>query len=282
MRRPAGGGQGPCRAQRRHEVRRPIGEPMRERMIYDMVMSVAGASRDMKDRQPDFHEIHREFRPRILRYLARMVGEAEAEDLTQEVFAKAAHALGAFRGESSLATWIYRIATNTALDAMKKGSFRQIARGANVPLEEIAAAGDGALACVDGGNPSLDERVIRGEMNACIRQVIETLPANYRTCIVLSDLEDLSDAEIAEVLGLSLQAAKVRLHRARARLRESLEASCVFYRDERNEMACDRKGVPYESTDMKGERLVESLNGTTRSAAPGTFTSDEKSKRPRR
>ena len=68
----------------------------------------------------------------------------------------------------------------------------------------------------------LDERVIRGEMNACIREVIETLPADYRTCIVLSDLEDLSDAEIAAVLGLSLQAAKIRLHRARARLRERL------------------------------------------------------------
>ena len=223
-------------------------------MIYDMVMSVTGACRDMKDRQPDFHEIHREFRPQILRYLARMVGEAEAEDLTQEVFAKVAHALEAFRGESSLSTWIYRIATNTALDAMKKPLLRQMAGGRNVPLEEIAGAGDGELACADGGNPLLDERVIRGEMNACIREVIETLPATYRTCIVLSDLEDLSDAEIAEVLGLSLQVVKIRLHRARGRLREKLEASCVFYRDERNEMACDRKSLPCQSTDTKGER----------------------------
>lgn len=207
----------------------------------------------MKDGQPDFHEIHREFRPRVLRYLARMVGEVEAEDLTQEVFAKVAHALRAFRGESSLSTWIYRIATNTALDAMKKPLFRQIAGGGKVPLEEIAGTGEGDLACADGGNPPPDERVIRGEMNACIREVIETLPANYRTCIILSELEDLSDAEIAEVLGLSLQAAKIRLHRARARLRERLDASCVFYRDERNEMACDRRGAPWESTDMKGE-----------------------------
>jgi RNA polymerase sigma-70 factor (ECF subfamily) len=223
-------------------------------MMYDVIPSMTGACRDMKDVQLDFHEIHREFRPRILRYLARMVGEAEAEDLTQEVFAKVARALGAFRGESSLSTWIYRIATNTALDAMKKPLFRQMVTEGKVPLEEIAGAGKGDLACADGGNPSPDERVIRGEMNACIREVIETLPANYRTCIVLSDLEDLSDAEIAEVLGLSLQAAKIRLHRARARLRERLEASCVFYRDERNEVACDRKSVPCERTDTKGER----------------------------
>ena len=95
----------------------------------------------MKDRQPDFHEIHREFRPRVLCYLARMVGEAEAEDLTQEVFAKVAHALTGFRGESSLSTWIYWIATNTALDTMKKPLFRQTVGGRKLPLEEIAGAG---------------------------------------------------------------------------------------------------------------------------------------------
>jgi RNA polymerase sigma-70 factor (ECF subfamily) len=208
----------------------------------------------MKDGQPDFPEIHREFHPRILRYLARMVGEAEAEDLAQEVFAKVAHALGGFRGESSLSTWIYRIATNTALDAMKKPLFRQMLGVGKVPFEEMGGAGESDLACLGGGNPPLDERVIREEMNACIREVIETLPANYKTCIILGDLEDLSDAEVAEVLGLSLQAAKIRLHRARAKLRERLEASCVFYRDERNEMACDRKGVPWERNDRKGER----------------------------
>jgi len=208
----------------------------------------------MKDRHLDFQEIHREFRPRVLRYLARMVGETEAEDLTQEVFAKVAHALRAFRGESSLSTWIYRIATNTALDAMRKPLFRRVVGGRELPFEEIAGAGEGDLACTSEGNPPLDERVIRGEMNACIREVIDTLPANYRTCIILSDLEELSDAEIAEILGLSLQAAKIRLHRARARLRERLAASCVFYRDERNEVACDRKSAPRELTDTKDER----------------------------
>ena len=124
-------------------------------MSYDMVTSMTGACRPMKDRQPDFHEIHREFRPRVLRYLARMVGEAEAEDLTQEVFAKVAHALRGFRGESSLSTWIYRIATNTALDTMKKTLFRQTVGGRKLPLEEIVGAGEGDLACADGGNPSL-------------------------------------------------------------------------------------------------------------------------------
>jgi RNA polymerase sigma-70 factor (ECF subfamily) len=83
--------------------------------------------------------------------------------------------------------------------------------------------------------------VIRDEMNGCIREIIGRLPEAYRSVIVLSELEGFRDGEIAEILGLSLQAAKVRLHRARTKLRRDLETACVFYRDERNELSCDRK-----------------------------------------
>ena len=88
---------------------------------------------------------------------------------------------------------------------------------------------------------STEEGVIRREMNGCIREIIETLPGAYRAVIVLRELEGLADAEIAEVLGISLQTAKMRLHRGRALLRSELSAACVFYRDGRNELACDRK-----------------------------------------
>jgi len=64
----------------------------------------------------DFASIYQDFQPKIFRYLCRLSGEADAEDLTQTVFTKVSRSLGTFRGESSLATWIYRIATNTAHD----------------------------------------------------------------------------------------------------------------------------------------------------------------------
>jgi RNA polymerase sigma-70 factor (ECF subfamily) len=64
----------------------------------------------------DIEEIYRQFRPKIERYLGRLVGEADAADLTQTVFLKVGRGLKTFRGESSLATWIYRIATNVARD----------------------------------------------------------------------------------------------------------------------------------------------------------------------
>ncbi|HVO66555.1 MAG TPA: sigma factor-like helix-turn-helix DNA-binding protein, partial [Syntrophales bacterium] len=64
------------------------------------------------------------------------------------------------------------------------------------------------------------------------------------------ELEGLKDAEMAEVLGLSLQAAKIRLHRARTRLKKELKTACIFYRDERNEFACDRKNSFITSDDI--------------------------------
>jgi RNA polymerase sigma-70 factor (ECF subfamily) len=73
----------------------------------------------------EFQNIYDAFRPRILAYLARMVGKHEAEDLTQEVFIRVSLGLKDFRGASKLSTWIYRIATNAALDHLRSPSFQK-------------------------------------------------------------------------------------------------------------------------------------------------------------
>ncbi len=193
---------------------------------------------------PDFHSIYKAFYPKIVRYLANMVGWRDAEDLTQEVFVKVNQALDSFKGESRVSTWIYRIATNSALDKLRSPSFRQRGRK-SLSGDSI---GEGAIEIVDknawtGENmPSIETIAVRKEMNQCIRGVVEKLPESYRTVVVLSELEGFRDDEIAEILGVSLNTAKIRLHRARARLKKDLEANCNFYRDERNEFACDLKG----------------------------------------
>jgi RNA polymerase sigma-70 factor (ECF subfamily) len=89
--------------------------------------------------------------------------------------------------------------------------------------------------------PRLDTLLIRKEMNDCIRGIVEALPGNYRTVLVLSDLEGLTNAEICEVLALPLETVKIRLHRGRKHLKKELNSNCHFYRDDRNELACDRK-----------------------------------------
>ena len=192
----------------------------------------------------DFHSIYKTFHPKIVRYLAHMVGWRDAEDLTQEVLVKVNQALKTFRGESQLSTWIYRIATNAALDKLRSPSFRQ--RGQNSLSGE--STGEGEMEIMDKNawtgekTPSIETSAVRKEMNQCIRGVVEKLPENYRTVVVLSELEGFRDDEIAEILDVSIHTAKIRLHRARARLKKELEAQCNFYRDERNEFACDLKG----------------------------------------
>ena len=195
--------------------------------------------------KPEFQDIYTAFNEKVRRYMARLVGDAESEDLTHEVFIKASKALGDFRGQSSLSTWIYRIATNTALDRLRSPDFKRSA-------EERHLIGEDELAIEDKDvwtgrkTPLPDEQLIRKEMNACIRSFIDSLPADYRFVIVLGDMEEFKNHEIAEILGISLDVVKIRLHRARARLRKQLEAHCSFYRDEQNEFACDLKSALIE------------------------------------
>ena len=187
-----------------------------------------------------FQQVYDEYQGKISRYLTRMVGENEAEDLTQEVFVKIGHGLGSFRGESSLSTWIYQIATNAALDKLRR-PFNRHAGEKLLPVEAITETKEDENIWTGELVASTEQRVIRQEMNGCIREIIHMLPEKFRTVIVLSELEGMSDSEIADILGLTLQAAKMRLHRARAKLKEELSTACIFYRDDRHEFACDRK-----------------------------------------
>jgi RNA polymerase sigma-70 factor, ECF subfamily len=182
-----------------------------------------------------FQAIHDRFRSRILRYLSRLVGDAEAEDLTQSVMLKVSEALPGFRGHSSLSTWIYRIATNAALDRLRLKTGQALS-------ETELESGDGEVPAA-GQARSAETTAIRGEMNDCIREFIERLPENYKAVMLLSEIEGFKNDEIALRLGLSLDTVKIRLHRGRDRLRKDLASGCSFYRDECDELACDRKPV---------------------------------------
>ncbi len=183
----------------------------------------------------DFSTIYSDYYPNIVRYLKRLVGELEAEDTAQEAFVKISRSLDSFRGDSSISTWIYRIATNTAMDHLRKPSSRSVR-----PTEDSDLAWDDDCGPID-TSPLHDTLLIRKGMNECIRGIVDSLPDDYRTVLILSEFEGLTNAAIAEVLGISLDATKTRLHRARAKLRKALETNCNFYRDERNELSCDRK-----------------------------------------
>lgn len=190
----------------------------------------------------DFKAIHDSYRPRILRYLKRLVGPGEAEDLTQEVFVRVSRGLPDFKGDSKLSTWIYRIATNVATDRLRLKSFKDTQSGKANPHHEGPINDVDTL--LDTKSPSLVRQLMREEMSSCIHDYINTLPENYRAVVIMSDIEGLTNQEIAGVLGLTLDAVKIRLHRGRAKLREKLETGCHFNRDEEDILVCDPKADP--------------------------------------
>jgi RNA polymerase sigma-70 factor (ECF subfamily) len=193
----------------------------------------------------DFQKIYDAFQSRIYHYLRRLVGEFEAEDLTQEVFTKVNQALKDFRGESQLSTWIYRIATNVAMDKLRSSSYKRTVqkRRAMETVAEIETTIENGDVWTGEKEPSVEQRVIQNEMNQCIRDFIENLPGNYKTVVILSELEGLKNQEIADILQISLDSVKIRLHRGRTSLRKKLESNCSFYKNEQNELACDLKSA---------------------------------------
>ncbi len=197
----------------------------------------------MNSDELEFNRIFKEYQPKILRYLTRLTGKYEAEDLSQEVFIKVESGLKNFRGESQLSTWIYRIATNTAVDRMRSPSFKyEVNEGTSSEVTQMDDIETEDRDLFKGESAeSTDQQYVRKEMNSCIRNFIENLPENYKAVVILSELEELKNKEIAEVLHLTLDTVKIRLHRARAQLRKKLQSNCSFYRNEQNELSCDLK-----------------------------------------
>ncbi len=171
----------------------------------------------------------------IRRYVARLVGEVEAEDVAQETFVKALHAKGGIRDARALRPWLYRVATNLALDRLRSPAR---SRADATPFDEARLAEDESpLARCP--KPSAETRAARSEMSACVRAIVDRLPESQRLPLLLSECEGLRDGEIAEILGATIGSVKIRLHRARARLRKDLDSSCRIYTDSASEVACE-------------------------------------------
>jgi len=177
--------------------------------------------------------------PEILKYREALLGHVrsivrestEAEDVLQETLLRAHQTIEQLRDESALATWLFRIATHIGLDQLRQRSRRP--KVEECELEELQEGDDTA--------PTLQNLIEQREMSACVQRYLLELPTDYRTVILLHDLEGLTAAEIAAVLEISLANAKVRLHRARERLSEALLGGCKFSCDCRGVMVCEPK-----------------------------------------
>jgi len=158
-----------------------------------------------------FENLVRKYQDRVYNLCRYMIRDPQdAQDAAQDTFLKAYKALKDFRPDSSLYTWIYRIAVNTCLDYRRK-SHREALR--NEPLAEDLPS----------DKPFPDQLYESGEITEAIQLAIQKLPEKLRAAIVLRELEELSYEEIAEVLHTSAGTVKSRISRAREQLRHILK-----------------------------------------------------------
>jgi RNA polymerase sigma-70 factor (ECF subfamily) len=185
-----------------------------------------------------FEEIYATYEKPVYNYVFRMVKDAQlTSDLTQDIFIKIYQNLEGYRGEANLSTWIYKIATNAYLDY-----FRTSAHKKEKVTEQLEDDSDTQKKMEEVKRVlSIDDKMVKLEMNACIREFLDKLPDESRAVIVLHDLQGVKNKEIADILSCSLETVKIRLHRARNKFRNVLASNCNFYRDPDDVFSCDRK-----------------------------------------
>ncbi len=171
-----------------------------------------------------FNELVRTYERRVFGLVLRMLGSrAEAEDLTQEVFVQVFKAIGTFRGDSKLSTWIYRIAVNLCKNRSKYLRVRHT--GEQDQLDDVAdrlplsQARNANVAQIE--RP--DEAMAGRQVEVIVRESIAEVDENFRECLILCDVEELSYEEIAEITQLPVGTVKSRIFRGRAQLRAIVE-----------------------------------------------------------
>ena len=164
---------------------------------------------------------------RAYRLARRITGnEQDAEEVVQDAFWTVVRKIDTFRRESAFGSWLYRIVTNASYQKLRSKQSRrdELSLGDVLPLFDERGC---HTAPVADWSPRAADPSLQVELRTALSAAIDELPAAYRTVLVLRDVEGRSNAEIAEMLGLSLCVAKARAHRARLFLRKRLDAFMV-------------------------------------------------------
>jgi RNA polymerase sigma-70 factor (ECF subfamily) len=175
----------------------------------------------------DLLRIHDQYYHRVRKFiLASVKNESVADDLVQETFIRIQENLDSVRDPERTSSWVFRIAYHLCQDhfrTLKKSSSQEEINEGMVALQESLA----------------QKEVEQGEMSRCVQDKLSLLPETLRTVIIFADIMDFSHQEIADILGLTVENVKVRLHRARKKLKAILEKECTFEVDERSVLVCE-------------------------------------------
>lgn len=191
----------------------PLGDEPAERALVD---ALRGGRNDA------YETVVRAVTPRLLAVARRIVGSNEdAEDVVQDALIAAFKSIDGFEGHARLSTWLHRIAVNRALMQL-----RTRRRHPEEPIETFLPTykddGHQVHEPVEWSEP-IDVAMERAEARALVRAQIDRLPENHRNVLLLRDIEEMSTPETAAVLGITENAVKIRLHRARQAVRALLD-----------------------------------------------------------
>jgi RNA polymerase sigma-70 factor (ECF subfamily) len=187
--------------------------------------AAGGAGIDDEDRGLSFEQIVAKYEKKIFNLVLRCIGDREeAEDLTQETFLNAYKSFPTFRGECKIHTWLCQIALNQCKNRFRQRDRRRSMEGPS--LDAPTSSGEESLRPLEiaDWDQSPQDVLIRNETHRYVLRAIDSLPDEYRTVIILCDLQQMSYLQIAQSTGLTLEAVKTRIHRGRLMLRRKLDA----------------------------------------------------------
>jgi RNA polymerase sigma-70 factor (ECF subfamily) len=169
-----------------------------------------------------FEEIVRLYGARLRQVALRILRcEEDAGDAVQDAFVSAFQSIRSFQGTSRISTWLHRIVVNAALMRLRSRARR--------PEEPLDDSGQALARAAAGAEPiplwrrSPDDAIEREQVRALVRRAIDSLPDTHRSVLILRELDELGTGEAARALGVSANAVKIRLHRARRALRALIE-----------------------------------------------------------
>jgi RNA polymerase sigma-70 factor (ECF subfamily) len=169
-----------------------------------------------------FEELVDRYEDKIFRLAFRFVrNETEAKEIVQDTFLLVWRKLDTFKGDSQFGSWLYRVATNTALMRLRAQRRHPEISTEELPVDYLDNYGQ-LPAAGENWAKRPDDELQSGELRRRIQKAVDELPEIYRTVFLIRDIEGLSTEETAEVLEISIPTVKTRLHRARLALRDAI------------------------------------------------------------
>jgi len=188
---------------------------------------VARCKQELPNNTRSYEELVQRHMKRVYSIVYRTVShKEEAEDITQEVFVKVYHGLKKFEQQSSFSSWLYRIATNSALDALDKT--RRRSKNIAPTMQPGQTGGEKINPINLQASPAAgpEEEVMRKELRECIHKVFKKLDREQARLLLMRDFEDMSYDEIARLLEIGLSAVKMRIHRSRLAFQQIFSQLC--------------------------------------------------------